>query len=444
LGTIALAALAAAPALALADAPATQPTVAELQEQLRQLQSKIEQLEAKQSQVDSKVVTDTVERVLRDSEKRSQVLQMEGFTAGYSNGKFIIGSADGNFLLHPWLQFQFRNTTNFRENVTASGDDDWQNGFEVRRMKLGFDGNVFSKDLTYLFLWATDRKSGNLVLEEAFARYQFPDSDTAVRGGQFKDFFAHESQMSSKKLMAADRTLLTDNFTGGDNFVQGVAFEYAPKSAFHAAVAVHDGARNNFNQNFQDFPTNNADWGAAGRVEWLASGNWKDYEDFTAMGTKDDNLLVFGVAADYTEAGDTGILLHTADAQFETDGGLSIYGAFYGRYTKDAPVSALAVATTDLYDWGAIVQAAYLFDNWEPFVRYDYISFDSDGLPAGTEDQVHEITAGVNYYVHGHAAKFTLDAGWLPNGSPVADDGAGILVSEDNQFYFRAQFQLLL
>jgi len=61
------------------------------------------------------------ERVLRDADRRSQLLQAEGFTAGYNNGKFIIQSADGNFLLHPWLQFQFRSTTNARDN--AGGGD---------------------------------------------------------------------------------------------------------------------------------------------------------------------------------------------------------------------------------------------------------------------------------------------------------------------------------
>jgi hypothetical protein len=52
----------------------------------------------------------------------------------------------------------------------------------------------------------------------------------------------------------------------------------------------------------------------------------------------------------------------------------------------------------------------------------------------------------VNYYVRGHAAKFTLDFSYLPNGTPVNADGAGILDPDahDEQFVARGQFQLLL
>jgi hypothetical protein len=92
-----------------------------------------------------------------------------------------------------------------------------------------------------------------------------------------------------------------------------------------------------------------------------------------------------------------------------------------------------------------IVQAAYLLhNNWEPFVRYDAILFDEDGLPAGSEDTVHTFTAGANYYMRGHDSKLTLDVMFLPNGSPVSDSGSGILVSDDSQFVIRAQYQLLL
>ena len=92
------------------------------------------------------------------------------------------------------------------------------------------------------------------------------------------------------------------------------------------------------------------------------------------------------------------------------------------------------------------MQASYLFhSNWEPFVRYDLLNFDADGLPAGSENEVHTFTAGVNYYMHGHDSKFTFDLMYLPNGSPVADDGAGILANDgDTEFVFRAQYQLLL
>ena len=65
-------------------------------------------------------------------------------------------------------------------------------------------------------------------------------------------------------------------------------------------MRANDGA-NAPNQNFQDFPTNKANFGADGRIEYLAFGKWSQYEDFTALGNKQD-LLAFGAGVDFTEA----------------------------------------------------------------------------------------------------------------------------------------------
>jgi hypothetical protein len=64
----------------------------------------------------------------------------------------------------------------------------------------------------------------------------------------------------------------------------------------------------------------------------------------------------------------------------------------------------------------------------------------------GSDSDFQVITAGVNYYMHAHAAKFTVDVSWLPNGTPVNFDAGGILDPDGNdaQFVLRGQFQLLL
>jgi hypothetical protein len=431
-------------------ASAAEPTQAELMQQIKNLQTKVEALEAKQQattqRIDSREVDATVNSVLHDADDRSKFMQAQGFTAGYNKGKFLIQSEDGNFTLHPNFQFQPRYAANYRENSKQAGSEsDTQAGFEIRRMKFGFDGNVFSPDLSYLFLWATDRSTGSPVLEEAWVRYVF-GKDWAVKGGQFKNPLAHESLVSSKRQLAVERDLLTDNFTGGDNFVQGISLAWddgAEGLPLRAEVAYTDGA-NAPNQNFQDFPINKADFGVAGRVEYLAFGDWKQYEDFSALDNT-QNLLAFGLGADLTEAGNTDTLVYTADAQWEV-GALGLYAAYYGRNVEDARIGTGATATDqNLNDWGYVVQAAYLIDKIEPFGRLDFIHFDADGLAAGVENEVYEITVGANYYIKGHNAKFTADVVYLPNGTPVADSGGDVLASPgETEVIFRAQFQLLL
>ena len=71
---------------------------------------------------------------------------------------------------------------------------------------------------------------------------------------------------------------------------------------------------------------------------------------------------------------------------------------------------------------------------------------DEDFIVPGAEDNIFELTAGVNYFFRGHNAKITVDATWLPNGSPENHPGIGILgqANDESQFIFRTQFQLMI
>lgn len=433
-------------------AVAAEPTQRELLEKIEALEAKVQKLESEQSKGPTAAEMDrTVANMIQDADRRSHSLVDSGaFSGGWRNGKFSIESDDGNWVISPGIMFQFRGATTYRSDVVtpirnASGvvvgrnvDDDWQDGFEVRRLKFGLSGNAVSPKLTYEFIWASERNGGLYRLEDAWARYKFADN-WSVRGGQFKEPLFHEQMVSAKKFLAADRSLLNEILAGGETYVQGVALIYE-KGPMNAVAAFHDGY-NNRNSNFQDFPANSFNFGATGRVEYsLLSDNFKGYDDFSAMGNT-GQLLVLGAATSWSQS-DRDVLYHTVDAQWENDKGWGAYGAFVGRYTRSIPTAGDA----DRYDWGFVAQAGYLISlKWEVFGRYDYTYFDSASLPAGTERQVHEITAGVNYFMHGHAAKFTLDIGWLPNGCPVNADGMGVLANNGNEeIVLRGQFQLLL
>src|SRR5256885_355990 len=84
---------------------------------------------------------------------------------------------------------------------------------------------------------------------------------------------------------------------------------------------------------------------------------------------------------------------------------------------------------------------------WEVFGRYEYIRFDgkTPGFAAGTDTNVHDLTAGVNYYMYGHGAKLTMDVSYLPNGTPVSDTGSDVLSDNGGkEFLARIQIQLLI
>lgn len=447
LSLFAAAALAAGTALAAEPqaAPVSQapPATQDLNARLDALQAEITQIKARQAaQARQQNESRTTEQLLNDANRHSQLLDAQGVLAGWTAGRFVLQSEDGLYLAHPWLQLQFRNVTSYRQDVKQKGAaDDTQNGFEVRRLKFGVDGNLFGKQLTYFTQFAVDRKSGNVQLEQAYVKYQFDDSPFAVRGGQFKDPLDHEQLAASKVFPAIDRTFTNDQFANAEGFVKGVSFIFDPGKAVRSEVAFHDGLRN-FNTNFQDFPTTGipTDWGAAARVEFKPFGAWKDYEQITAYGVK-QNTLVFGAGADYTETGHSAALVHVVDAQLQGVHGLSLYTAYLGRYTKRN-----TSAQIDTYDSTFRGQVAWAIDkHWEPYGRYEYVHFNSHEFAAHTNTNVQVITAGVNYYLYGQSFKVSADVQYLPKGSPVNDDGIGVLADNGHsELVGRVQFQLLL
>jgi len=407
---------------------AAEPTTTELLQQIEQLRNKVEQLETKQ--VNQSDVDATVQQVLADAERRSQLLQSEGFTAGYSKGKFLIQSADGSFSMNPNAQLQIRHVSNFADD--SDGGEEIVEGFEMRRVKFGFAGNVFTKALKYNFTWATNRAgsgttdAGGVFLEDAVVEYAINEQFT-IKAGQYKVPVHHEELTSSKRQMAVDRSIVNEELGGGyTDRSQGVSLIYTPSKQLSMELMYHDGA-NQDNTNFADDAPN---YGVAGRVEYVVFGDPKSYADFSAMGNKED-LLVFGGGADYSPTGDSYVLAYTFDGQFETTNGTSVYVAYLGLQSDEGGAGST-------HDWGGLVQVAQMVSSKaEVFGRYGYIDLDE------SDDSVHEITVGVNYYFYGHNVKGTLDLVYLPEGTD-SDSGLGYVGSDDSQVVLRAQFQLLI
>lgn len=417
--------------------------------ELEALKARIAQLEASQNQaiVAAQAAADTdaaLAKVIADADRRS-MLMADGFAAGYDKG-FKLGSSDGAYSLNINGQFQFRYVLNNYDGIFED-DADLDDGFEIRRMKVGLKGNVISKDLTYNFRWAFDRNAregdSQVSLEDANVQYML-DENFGFKVGQWKGNVFHEESTSSSKQLAADRSLVNETLGGGvTDFVQGVSFLYKADQ-FRAEVAYTDGAASsNTNYLWGGATGGNSpespDYGIEARVEFLAMGDWKAYEDFTAM-KSEENLLVIGGGIDWSANGEDSAFLHTVDVQFETpeDTGLGFYAAYLGSISD--------VSGDDFYDIGLLAQVGYLIPGtqWEIFGRYGLLLLDDENPLIGDEDTFNEITGGVNYYFKGHDAKATVDITFLPDGSPDSHSGLGIKSGEDEQLIIRGQFQLLI
>jgi hypothetical protein len=413
-------------------ASAAEPTASELREQIDALQAKVNKIEAKQATSAEQAAS--IQSVLDDAERRSQLLQTGGVTGGWDGQRFYLGSADGNFRITPNVIFQFRSVTNYGEDTRDNDEESLETGFEIRRLKLGLSGNVFSKDLTYNFRLSANRNGGENIVDLAYIQYKFAD-DWAFKVGQYKANVFHEESVSDARQLAVERSLVNALIGGAQtDYVQGVALLYQTEP-LRAELGFTDGA-NSDNTDFRDGQggpntIDEPNYGVDGRVEYKVSGDWKRYDDFTHL-KSEENLLIIGAGFDYTEGGDQSTVFHTVDAQWESgDPGLPLnaYVAYIGQFNQSDE--------DEVYNWGALAQAGYeITPKLELFGRYSYTNIE-DG------DDYSEITIGGNYYLVNHQAKVTIDVNFLPDGSP-GSTGLGYLAGDDFQFAVRGQFQLSL
>jgi hypothetical protein len=461
--------------LSAAAALAADPTPQQMMEQIHQLQAKVEKLEANQTAgkeanhptTPAISAENSSASVEADANHRSQFLDISNpFTAGWDGKEFILRSENGDFTLHPGVVLDIRNMTTFRQSIPAKGGGetnstgyDTQNGFDLSRARLTLDGTI-DHNIGYFFQVSSDQ-GAPLSLLDAYATYRFTESPFSIKVGQFKDPLFHERSLSEARLMAVDRSLLEYLLGGGQTSrVQGIALLY-DKDRIRGQAMLHDGF-DSINTKFFDAgglgagvgggagvtPTN---FGASSRGEYLVLGDrsedlhpFADYDGgFTSLGYQ-QNILVAGAGADFSQAGSNDVIFHTVDLQYNTANALSIYAAYLGAY-RDLHTNQ-GVAPGAYYDPGFEFQVAYLFvQKIEPFARYDYTHLHPASVTGLASHVAQEITLGVNYYLYKQTAKVTLDGSFLPNGSPTDSDALGILKdSGNNEFVLRGQFQLAI
>ena len=359
-----------------------------------------------------------------------------GMSAGY-NGKSFVLEGDG-YTMEIGGQLQFRYAFNADDGREAD-DTETLDGFEFRRTKIGFEGSLLDPDFEYTLVLATNRDGGDIFVEDAIIGYTF-ENGVSLQAGLFKLPFAYEELLSSKRQLAADRSLSTEYFTL--NRSEQIQVQVPLGEFGRTYVSFSDGGNRNNTGALNDA----TDFAFTGRAEFRLAGDWKQMKDLVAY--NDEFALFASVAAHTEKARDAGpvdgdtTLAYTADVIAKA-GNLALMGAFYGASADEAEAEPL----------GFVVQAGLnVTEKLQPFARYDFLDNDVTDVSA--------VTAGFNYFLNGHNAKFTLDgvyviepdgdvdANALPglnggaysSGLALDDDG---LNGDDSQFAVRAQFQLL-
>jgi hypothetical protein len=457
---------------------------AQLRAELQKVEQRLDQVEAQQNQANkpapasaaanapttSPTVSQAANNAVHQADKSNPLLFTDtDLVTGYDPSVgFVIRNEDNSFSLHPGIVADIRNMTSYRTSIPAKGGGtdtptavgyNTENGFDLTRLRLTLDGHF--TDPLYYFVQVSADQGAPLTLLDAYVNYHLGDSPFTLRAGQFKDPLWHERNLSEAKLLTVDRSLTEALLGGGQTSrVQGVGIAY-DQDRLRGQFDATDGF-NSLNTKFIDSGGLGAgvgggagvtpdNFGFSARGEYLLIGDrtpdfnpFSEYDQFTALNAQQD-ILVAGAGADWTQAGANDVIFHTVDAQYDSTSGFSAFAAYLGTYRDLADNQG--VAPGFYYDPGFQLQAAYILPNTklEPFARYDYTYLAGGSTTALNTHEVQEITVGANYYIHGQNIKLTVDGSYLPNGAPADSDALGILQDSGKPEYtFRAQFQIAL
>ncbi|UCD74052.1 MAG: hypothetical protein JSV91_09695 [Phycisphaerales bacterium] len=421
-------ALAAPPLLA---APPSETELHEMQAELASLRRQVQDLRSERdadylSEQRAGEIRALVADVLADANSRASLLQ-SGVAAGYDKG-FFITSSDGSFRLKINGKTQVRFVYSHQDDGPEDNDR-W--GFENRRFRLVFSGNVIDPTWRYKIGGGFNRSTGVLQTADVFLEKDL-GNDWTVRAGKFKPPFLKEWLMSAFGQLTVDRSLVNAAFNPGR--ADGAQLAHQGENvAFSVMCSDGFGGGNTAALN------EDTEVALTGRVEWLVNGSFGQFRDFTSWDDDEFGLLLG--AAGHWERAEYGTvsgpeeetLAWTIDAMAEF-GNANAFAALVSRH--------LDVAGRDQY--GVVVQGGIFFvpEEWECFARYEFGDDDS------AADDLSLVTLGVNRYFARQDLKWTADVGyafnpvtgfWSSTGAGWREDAA----DKDGQIVIRVQMQLL-
>jgi len=345
-----------------------------------------------------------VQDVLADADTRSSLLS-QGVTAGYDNGA-VLGSSDGNWLLRTNILMQQRFIYRQQDNDVAPTVDENRWGFENTRTKFMLSGHVVNPDWSYrIDIEVGGQNTGRLGLTNAYIGYDYGDG-WKVTMGQMKAPLLREDLVEAQNQLAVERSVL--NYAGTAGYATGIALSHEGEQ-FRFTTLLSNGARSTGAAMAGD-----TEFAFTGRFEWLAMGNWGQFEDFTSPQGSEEGLML-GAALHYQTSEATGggpavanleITVFTIDVSWEGDG----WNAYFAYIMSDWNAGPGGGASPDPN--GFLLQGGYYLDeSWELFARYETADWDAAGV-----DDLGIFTIGVNKYIAGHNAKWTTDIGFGTDG----------------------------
>jgi len=345
----------------------------------------------------------------------------------YGNGLGIT-SPDSLYQLN--IRFRMQNRISFDVNDYAVTEVEAR----VRRVRLRFDGYVFSPKVGYALQLAFAGEdigdfTGNVpnILRDAVI-YLRPTNNFVIFFGQTKLPGNRQRVNSSGDLQLIDRSLNNAIFNIDRDF--GLQFHYTNYLVGSSIYALKGAITTGEGRNWLTSP--GAFLAYTGRAEFFPFGAFTNRGDFFEGDLAREPKPKLSVGAVYSfndgalrTAGQRGVEMTDAkditsiffDFLFKYRG-FALSAEYASKYTQD-PLSFNAAkpeqAVFVFNGQGYFLQSSYLFlNNYEIVGRYDRVHADKS-ISAFVPLNSSLYTLGVNKYLRGHRLKFQVDATYIVN-----------------------------
>jgi len=398
-----------------------------------------------------------VQDVLADSQSRTS-LQDSGMMAGYKAGKgFFLSNADGSFslMINGELQTRFVLNNNPGSEPGVS-ETDW--GFQVRRAKVRFQGNVIDPSWTYQINGSfegpdtagpralgvdladgaggtfngagvtgvgTPSNGGTFEFQEAFIAKEL-DNGITLTFGQFKTPWMREELVESSNQLAVERSVVNEIFN--QDRAVGIMASWN-NDDFNIAASYNNGQATAVYQNtrYTNFSDNPTEWAFSARGEWKLSGDWSDFDTFTSS-PGDEQAIMLGAAFMGQKYGDNSTAATFAGISAGNFAGLP-NGAWDGTLNLDGTTVWGVTVDVSAKFGGFSFFAAGVWQNFDPGVGV----FVSNGTVNGVLDGSGDSYDPWGFVVQGG---YSLTDQWeifarYEEGNASDDNFSGLPVYED-------------
>lgn len=300
---------------------------------------------------------------------------------------------------------------------------------QVKRLRLRFDGYIYSPKLTYsiqLGFTPYDAKpvNGNMNIVRDAMVYYIPNSTWNIGFGQTKIKANRARMNSSSALQFVDRSIVNSEFNIDRDF--GFFGEYNKRLFADFNIVARGSVTSGDGRNFQS--AEKSGFAYTGRLEFFPMGRFKALGDvFEGDYEREDKpkLLVAGGYSFNDRAlrlkGQTGDLIvdkqsrslsnYYLDLIFKYNG-FAFYTDWMGRVCNDPFIRVGDEIDQTVYTGNGVnVQTSYIFPSkWEIAARNSTLIPDQEVRPMIGYKYFNQTTLGVTRYILGHNLKVQADA----------------------------------